>query len=154
MTALERTGLLKWLLARVRRRGSDGNRLYASELLAILMQARAAAARRRVFGRVRGAVPFSTACGAPSQPAPARARVTVPSPPPFPPPQGHEANQRALGKADGIDALLLAISPYKGRDPQARLCVCVGAASVWGGETVQPNLACVQNICHVSKLPS
>ena len=36
----ERTGLLKWLLARVRRRASDSNRLYASELLAILMQAR------------------------------------------------------------------------------------------------------------------
>jgi hypothetical protein len=36
----ERTALLKWLLARVRRRASDSNRLYASELLAILVQVR------------------------------------------------------------------------------------------------------------------
>ncbi|KAI8465924.1 MAG: Catenin-beta-like protein [Monoraphidium minutum] len=68
-TVFERTGLLKWLLARVRRRASDSNRLYASELLAILMQ-------------------------------------------------GREANQRRLGEANGIDAILLSISPYKGRDPQ------------------------------------
>ncbi|KIY93572.1 Beta-catenin-like protein 1 [Monoraphidium neglectum] len=65
----ERTALLKWLLARVRRRASDSNRLYASELLAILVQ-------------------------------------------------GREANQRRLGAADGIDAVLLSISPYKSRDPQ------------------------------------
>ncbi|GBF90342.1 hypothetical protein Rsub_02448 [Raphidocelis subcapitata] len=67
--AFARTGLLKWLLARVRRKGSDSNRLYASELLAILLQ-------------------------------------------------GREENQRRLGAADGIDALLMAISPYKSRDPQ------------------------------------
>lgn len=39
-TVFEKTALLKWLLARVRRRASDSNRLYASELLAILMQVR------------------------------------------------------------------------------------------------------------------
>lgn len=35
---LQRTKLLKWLLARVRRRASDTNKQYAAELLAILMQ--------------------------------------------------------------------------------------------------------------------
>lgn len=35
---LETTGLLAWLLGRIRARGSDGNRQYAAELLAILLQ--------------------------------------------------------------------------------------------------------------------
>lgn len=35
---LDKTKLLKWLLGRIRKRGSDSNKAYASELLAILMQ--------------------------------------------------------------------------------------------------------------------
>jgi hypothetical protein len=121
---LERTGLLKWLLTRVRKRGSDSNRLYASELLAILMQV-------RLGGRGVGpAVTVRLLCrrtGPPARgpttpracPVPGFASGAAP-PTPLLPCQGHEANQRRLGEADGVDALLLSINPYKSRDPQAR----------------------------------
>ena len=66
---LEKTKLLKWLLARVRQKGeADNNKLYASEVLSILTQA-------------------------------------------------SEDNRARLGAANGVDALLQAVAPYKGRDP-------------------------------------
>lgn len=37
---LQRTKLLKWLLSRIRVKGSDSNKQYASEILSILMQVR------------------------------------------------------------------------------------------------------------------
>jgi hypothetical protein len=39
-SVLERTKLLKWLLSRIRVKGSDSNKQYASEVLSILMQVR------------------------------------------------------------------------------------------------------------------
>jgi beta-catenin-like protein 1 len=37
---LQRTKLLKWLLSRIKVKGSDSNKQYASEVLSILMQVR------------------------------------------------------------------------------------------------------------------
>jgi hypothetical protein len=94
--AFERTELLPWLLARVKRRAADSNRLYASELLAVFVT-------------------------------------------------GHEANAAALGRAGGVDALLVSAAPYKSRDPQVccilfcflfsprRVCVCVCGRGCGGG---------------------
>jgi hypothetical protein len=39
-SVLQRTKLLKWLLSRIRVKGSDSNKQYASEILSILMQVR------------------------------------------------------------------------------------------------------------------
>lgn len=66
---LEKTKLLKWLLARLRPRDVDANKQYASEILAILVQQ-------------------------------------------------SDANKRKMGAANGIDAVLQAIAPYRNRDPE------------------------------------
>ena len=51
VSVLEKTKLLKWLLARLKVKGSDGNKQYASELLAILMQVREGGGGRGGEGR-------------------------------------------------------------------------------------------------------
>ena len=49
-------GLLGWLLTRVKTRGFHANKLYASELLAVLLQERYAGDMREMWGRYGGGI--------------------------------------------------------------------------------------------------
>ena len=51
---LSQTGLLAWLLGRIKNRTSDQNRQYAAELLAILLQVGLGGTRGESMGRRRG----------------------------------------------------------------------------------------------------